>query len=207
MPRVLLTSFEPFGGHDTNASLEVARVLEQSPPAGVAIDWLIVPVVAHFCVEQAWSQITASRPAFVLALGQAGSSPRLRLEDRGINFDHFAFPDNGGHCPQQQAIVPGAPGIYRTRVPLHEVIAQLQREGQPVEPSFSAGSYVCNHFYYQLLHRAAQDADSPPILFVHLPLLPAQLRDSRRAFAMPLLEQVTCVRAILRACCLGEPGA
>lgn len=203
MPRILLTSFEPFGGHAVNSSLEVGRVLAQSPPPGLDLDWLVLPVVATACVHQAQERIAATRPALVLALGQAGSSPRVRLEDRGVNYDHFAFADNGGNLHQGSAIIPGGPVILRTRLPLGDVVAHLQSAGHPVEVSFSAGSFVCNHLYYQLLHATSQQG--PPLLFVHLPLLPEQHTPRVRAFTMPLEQQVNCVREVLHRC-LDSPG-
>ena len=41
--------------------------------------------------------------------------PLVRLEDRAVNFDHFAFADNAGNL-RSQAIVPGAPAMYRSNV-------------------------------------------------------------------------------------------
>ena len=195
MPRALVTSFEPFGGYEINSSLEVGRALAQSPPPGVEIDWLVLPVVAGTCVELAWARVEASRPDFVLSLGQAGSTPLVRLEDRAVNFDLFHFADNGGNLHLGQPIVPGGPAVLRTRVPIFDVLGQVRRGGQRVDHSFSAGSYVCNHLYYQMLHR-----NGPPVLFVHLPLLPAQVDGSPNVFALPLEEQVACVRVVLLAC-------
>jgi pyroglutamyl-peptidase len=195
MPRVLVTSFEPFGGHEVNSSSEVARGL--APLDGVEVVWEPLPVVACDCVERAWGRIEATRPALVLALGQAGSSPRVRLEDRGVNFDHFHMPDNARQLRQGRAILPGGPALLRTTIPLLDVADRLRREGQPVEVSYSAGSYVCNHYYYQLLHRATPPAR---VLFVHLPLLPGQVTPHGSAHAMPLGRQVECVRRVLRAC-------
>ncbi len=200
MPRVLVTSFEPFGGHAVNASVEVGRALAGSPPACGVIDWLVLPVVAGVCAERAWAQVEAARPDLVLALGQAGSTPHVRLEDRAVNFDFFHFPDNGGNLPRGQPVVPGGPAVLRTGVSLAPVIEEVRRTGLPIDLSFSAGSYVCNHYYYQLLHRAGLAAPSPRVLFVHLPLLPSQLTPGLRAFARPLEEQVACTRAVLEAC-------
>jgi pyroglutamyl-peptidase len=200
MPRVLLTSFEPFGGHEINSSLEVGRALAQGPPDGVEIDWLALPVVAGECAERAWRCVEERKPDLVLALGQAGSSPLVRLEDRAVNFDHFAFADNGGALRRRQPVVAGGPALYRTPLPLAELLEGLRQAGQLVEHSFSAGSYVCNHYYYQLLHRAARAGPPPRVLFVHLPLLPAQLKPWTARFARPLEEQVGCVRAVLLAC-------
>jgi pyroglutamyl-peptidase len=200
MSRVLVTSFEPFGGHDINSSHEVGRTLSQRPPPGVEIDWLVLPVVAGECILRAWQLVEARGPEMVLALGQAGSSPLVRLEDRAVNFDHFHFADNAGNLHRLAPVVPGGPAIYRTPLPLPHVLHRLRQTVQPIEHSFSAGNYICNHYYYQLLHRAAQSATKPRVLFVHLPLLPSQLRPPARWFARPLEEQVECVRQILLAC-------
>src|SRR5262245_14193325 len=194
MPRVLVTSFEPFGGHAINSSREVGQRLAHAPPPGVEVDWLVLPVLAGLCVERAWARVEATSPALVLALGQAGSSPHVRLEDRAVNFDHFAFADNGGNVHLMQPIVSGGPALLRTRVPIAEVLGRVRTNGLQVEHSFSAGTYLCNHLYYQLLHRAAP---SPLVLFVHLPLLPEQLQPQVRAFALPLDEQVACVRQVM----------
>jgi pyroglutamyl-peptidase len=199
VPRVLLTSFEPFGGHDVNSSQEVGRMLSQAPPPGVAIDWLVLPVVAGACVERARGRVEATRPDLVLALGQAGSSPHVRLEDRAVNFDHFHFADNGGNLHLARPVLPGGPAVHRTRVAIADVLERVRSAGLEAEHSFSAGSYVCNHLYYQLLHHATQTNPIPDVLFVHLPLFPAQLELQPRAFALPLDEQVECVRQVLLA--------
>lgn len=198
MKRVLLTSFEPFGGQAVNSSQEVARVVSQSPPPGVELRWLSLPVTAGVCVEQAWAVVEAWRPELVLALGQAGSSPRVRLEDRASNFDHFHFPDNGGQLRELCAIVPDGPAVLRTRVSVPTLLSQMS--DHPVEPSFSAGSFVCNHLYYHLLYRAER-MPAARILFVHLPLLPEQRLPNAPTFAMPLAAQVACVLHLVGASC------
>src|SRR5262245_5676854 len=192
MPRVLVTSFEPFGGHAINSSREVGQRLAHAPPLGVEVDWLTLPVVAGVCVERAWERVEATRLDLVLALGQAGSSPHVRLEDRAVNFDHFAFADNGGNVHLTKPIVSGGSALLRTRVPIAEVLGRVRTNGVQVEHSFSAGTYLCNHLYYQLLHRVGLQGPSPQVLFVHLPLLPEQVQPEVRAFALPLDEQVAC---------------
>jgi pyroglutamyl-peptidase len=200
MPRILLTAFEPFGGYESNSSFEVAQALAQSRLADQTIDWLALPVVASVCVERAWDRIEATRPDLVLALGQAGSSPVVRLEDRGVNFDLFHFPDNGGNLRRCLPIIPRGPALHRTQVPIPDVIERVRAQGHQVMWSFSAGSYVCNHLYFQLLHRAWEARLETCMLFVHLPLLPAQLKPQVRAFALPIDEQIACVRQVLLAC-------
>src|SRR4029077_20969861 len=112
--RVLLTSFEPFGGFKVNSSLEAGRAAAADPPSGVEVDWMVLPVVAGACVEQAWDRVWQTQPALVLALGQSGAAATLRVEERAINFDDFPMPDNAGNEIRKKVIVPSGPPVYRT---------------------------------------------------------------------------------------------
>lgn len=200
MPQVLLTAFEPFGGQSRNSSLEVARALAGAPPEGVSIDLVVLPVVAFACAEIAWQRITARKPALVLALGQAGGATHVRLEDRAVNRDDFSMPDNSGGQRRGQPIVPGGPEIEKAGVGIEQVLVQVRQAGFPVLHSLSAGRYVCNHLYYQLLHRARVGGLSHATLFVHLPYLDDQVPAGRLVPYQPLAHQVGCLRAVLLAC-------
>src|SRR5207253_4661990 len=43
-PRVLLAAFEPFGGRTVNQSERLARALVDTPPRGIDVDLVILPV-------------------------------------------------------------------------------------------------------------------------------------------------------------------
>ncbi len=196
MTRILMTSFEPFGGFALNSSHEVARVIAGQPTPNVRLDWLMLPVVAGVCVERAWGRIEEDRPDVVLLLGQATGAARVRLEDRGVNLDDFSIPDNAGNQPVKRPIVPGGPSHHRTTAPLQRLLGA----GLAVEHSLSAGSYVCNHLYYSLLHRARAREPVPRVLFVHLPLLPQQVVAPSKLPSRPLDEMVRAVQEALRLC-------
>jgi pyroglutamyl-peptidase len=201
MTRILMTSFEPFGGFPLNSSHEVGRVVAAGqPPAGVHLDWLMLPVVAGLCVERAWGRIEQDRPDVVLLLGQASGAALVRLEDRGANLDDFSIPDNAGNQPIKRPIVPGGPPHHRTTAPLERLLGSLPGAGLAVEHSLSAGSYVCNHLYYGLLHRARASEPVPQVLFVHLPLLPQQVVAPSKLPSRPLDEMVRVVREVIRVC-------
>jgi pyroglutamyl-peptidase len=202
MIRVLLTSFEPFGGFALNSSHEVGRRVAALPPAGIHLDWLTIPVVAGLCVERVWGWVEEHRPDVVVALGQSAGAAQVRLEDRGVNLDDFSIPDNAGNQPRKRIIVPGGPAYLRTTVPLE----MLLRSELAVEHSLSAGSYVCNHLYYSLLHRAHVNGAAPTVLFVHLPLLPAQVPPKIKLPSRPLEEMVTTVGVVLRLCAAAPTG-
>jgi pyroglutamyl-peptidase len=199
-PRVLLTSFEPFGGLDLNSSLEVGKALAASPPDGVELHWHTLPVVAGACVETAWQLIEQARPALVLLLGQSAGATAIRVEDRAVNLDEFTIPDNAGNLRRLEWIVPGGPGAYLTAARPDRIVADLLRARIPAERSYSAGRYVCNHLYYGLLHRAAVAGLSHHTLFLHLPLLPQQVPDGIAWPARPLEVLAEGVRRAIRVC-------
>jgi pyroglutamyl-peptidase len=203
MNHVLLTAFEPFGGQGRNASLEVARVLASSPTAGVRIEVVVLPVVAGACAEIAWSKIEKVRPDLVLALGQAGGATHVRLEDRAVNLDDFGLPDNAGQVRLRQPIIPDGPDTLRAGVEIERVLVEVRRARFAVQHSLSAGRYVCNHLYYQLLHRRQRSAPNLGALFVHVPHLPEQVHAGRWTPSMALEDQVACVRAVIQSCVKG----
>jgi pyroglutamyl-peptidase len=202
MARVLLTSFETFGGSPRNSSIEVGQAVYRQPPADVELDWLILPVVARKCVESAWARIEQIDPALVLALGQTGLGNRLQIEHHAHNHDHFLIPDNEGNQPQREAIVHDGPSAYPATIPTEHILGELSRRRVPVRASDSAGTYVCNHLYYGLLHRAAQAGRGHQTGFLHLPLLPFQVSWWRRFFWRPpsLKLMAEAVRSVIVTC-------
>jgi pyroglutamyl-peptidase len=200
MVRVLLTSFEPFGRYGLNSSLEAGREVSRVPPPGVELDWLLLPVVAWDCVERAWERVCRVRPDVVLALGQAAGTPVLRVEEWATNLDDFPIPDNAGVQVLRQPVVPGGPARYRATWDLAHVRDRLCAGGLPAAVSPSAGSYVCNHLYYGLLHRADVGGWTHQTGFLHLPLLAGQALPRQKIPTWPLAPLVAGVRQAILAC-------
>jgi pyroglutamyl-peptidase len=198
MTRVVLTSFEPFGGHAANSSLEVGRAVARRPPPGVELDWVVLPVVAGACVRQAWARIRQAEPSLVLALGQAAGATSLRIEGVAVNVNDFALPDNAGNLPRRQLIEPGGPAVYRGTVRVRALQRALRSRGIPAELSDSAGTYVCNHLFYGLLHQAREAGHPHQTGFLHLPLLPGQA--GGRGASMGLEQLAAGVRLAVAAC-------
>lgn len=199
MTRVLLTSFEPFGGQALNSSLEIGRTVAERPPAGAIVGWLVLPVVAGLCVDRAWERVVAFGPELVLALGQSESRAGLHFEARAVNVADFRIPDNAGNQPCGEPVHPGGPQEYAGTFPADRVVEALAGRAVPVALSFSAGTYVCNHLYYGLLHRAAATGRPHATGFIYVPLLPSQRGPD--AGPGPTLEELAdAVRLIIAAC-------
>src|SRR5436190_2056220 len=58
---------------------------------------------------------------------------------------------------------------------LDRIERRLRAAEVPVERSYHAGTYICNHLLYGLLHRRAAVGEPARVGFVHLPLLPEQV--------------------------------
>jgi len=125
------------------------------------------------CLRELDAAILSHRPALVLALGLAASRRALSLERVAVNLDDARIPDNAGRQPVDQPVMAGAPSAYFCTLPVKAMAAALERAGLPVELSLSAGSFVCNHLLFGLLHRLATRAALRGVRggFLHLPPL------------------------------------
>lgn len=195
-PSILLTGFEPFGGEHLNPSALVAQSLHGQHIGGWPVTGLVLPCVFGQAIDMLEQSLAAERPALVLSLGQAGGRPGVTVERIAVNRNDARIPDNAGAQPMDRPVVPGAPAAYFSRLPVKALVAALQADGVPAAESLSAGSFVCNHLFFGLMH-AVRLRRSVQAGFVHLPWLPEQVAERPEAFALPLDTQVHAVRSLL----------
>lgn len=151
-PRVLLTGFTPFGGERINPALEAVKRV-RCPEAELRI--LEVPTVFGDSARLVTAEMDAFRPDVVLCVGQAAGRSAVTPERVAINVDDARIPDNNGCQPVDAPIVPGGPAAYFATVPVKDMVRAIREAGVPSELSNSAGTYVCNHLLYCVLHHAA----------------------------------------------------
>ena len=170
--RILLTGFEPFHLYKENPSADLARSLAGSK---TTLDYEIVscvlPVVRNHCFELVQQVIQEYKPLAVVALGQGGGTS-IALERIAINIDDYRMEDNAGNKVLDTPIVEEAPIAYWSTLPIKKLKSRLERENIAVSISNSAGTFVCNHLFFQLQHWLLHS----PIRsgFVHVPMLPIQ---------------------------------
>ena len=174
--KVLLTGFEAFGGAVANPSWLAVQALHGRQVRGHRLVAAQLPTAFGASLRELHSLLQAHRPALVVCVGQAGGRAALSLERVAINLDDAPLADNAGASPIDTPVVPGAPAAYFTGLPIKAMRAALQAQGIAAEVSQSAGTFVCNHVFFCLMHALAQD----PALrhtrggFVHVPWLPEQ---------------------------------
>lgn len=175
---ILLTGFAPFGGESDNPSWEAVRRLDGAPIAGNdgaehRIVARCLPVAFGLCLVELNEAIDSLRPALVLCVGQAGGRSQLSLERVAINLDDARIADNCGAQPIDEPVVAGGPAAYFTDLPIKAMLAALRAAGIPAEVSQTAGTYVCNHLFYGLMH-SLRGRDGVRGGFIHIPYAPAQ---------------------------------
>ena len=196
-PAILLTGFEPFGGETSNPSWQVAQALDGSTIAAARVRALVLPCVFGQARGVLEAALVQQRPDVVLCLGQAGGRAELTLERVAINVDDARIPDNNGAQPIDEAVVAGAPAAYFSTLPIKAIVAALREAGWPAAVSQSAGTYVCNHVFYALMH-ALRRRRGVRAGFMHLPLTPQQAGAAAGQPAWPLAVQIAAVRLALQ---------
>jgi pyroglutamyl-peptidase len=171
--KALVTGFEPFGADAVNPSREA--VLRLSSRLGdLTIETRIVPTVFGRAIAALEDAIVTTQPDIVLGVGLAGGRAELSLERVAINVDDARIPDNDGQQPIDQPIVAGGAAAYFTGLPVKRAVAALRQAGLPAIVSNTAGTFVCNHIFYGLMHLVASRRLPLRGGFLHVPYLPEQ---------------------------------
>ncbi|CAL9652754.1 Pyrrolidone-carboxylate peptidase [Actinosynnema sp. ALI-1.44] len=169
--RVVLTGFEPFGGDRTNPSWDaVSRVV----PTGYELVTAQLPCSFADSVPALRALVAQHRPDVVICVGQAGGRAAITPERVAINLDDARIADNTGAQPIDEPVVPDGPAAYFTTLPVKACVAALQEAGIPAAVSHTAGTFVCNHVFYALMHLVATEHPHLRAGFVHVPYAPEQ---------------------------------
>lgn len=173
---VLVTGFEPFGGESVNPSWLAAQALHGRIIAGHTVAGAQLPTVFDAAIVSLRELLLRHRPALVVCTGQAGGRGGISLERVAINVNDARIPDNAGAQPVDTPVKPGAPAAYFSTLPIKAMLAAVMEGGVLAEVSQTAGTFVCNHVFYGLMHELATRPELASTRggFVHVPWLPGQ---------------------------------
>lgn len=171
---VLLTGFEPFNGATINPAWEAVRALEGWQGDGFQVEVRQLPCVFGDAIEDLTAMIDELHPDVVIAVGQAGGRPDISVERVAINVDDASILDNGGQQPVDTAIAADGPAAYFSTLPVKAIVHALRERGLVAGVSQTAGTFVCNHVFYGLMHHASTQPQPIKAGFIHVPFLPEQ---------------------------------
>lgn len=174
---ILLTGFDPFGGGANNPSWLIAQALHGQRIAGHQVVAAQLPTAFGQSLQRLQSLLQEHQPSITLCLGLAGGRAALSIERIGININDARIPDNCGAQPIDTPVQAGGPAAYFASLPIKAMLRGVQRAGVPCEVSQTAGTFVCNHVLYGLMHMLQAQGVGPAGArggFVHVPWLPGQ---------------------------------
>lgn len=172
--RVLLTGFDPFGGESVNPAFEAVALVAKTIQSYEIIK-LEIPTVFGKSIQVIDQAIKLHNPDIVLAIGQAGGRMCLAIERVGINIDDGRIPDNEGNQPIDEVIEANGASAYFTNLPIKRMVEAIKAHNIPAVVSNSAGTYVCNHVLYGIMHLINTKYDHIRGGFIHVPYLPEQV--------------------------------
>jgi pyroglutamyl-peptidase len=196
--KALVTGFEPFGGSSVNSSLEAVRRL----PARIdALEVVTAELPTSYARSLAVLQATIAwaRPDIVLCVGEASERTALSVERVAVNVQDARIADNDGARPVDTPVVVGGPAAYFSTLPVKAAAAALQAAGLPAEVSMSAGTFVCNHVFYGLMHLEAAGTHRFRGGLLHVPCLPQQAARGDNPPSMALDDIVRGIEVVLQA--------
>ncbi|MDC9621049.1 pyroglutamyl-peptidase I [Xenorhabdus sp. XENO-7] len=174
MKTILVTAFDPFGGEAINPSWEAIKPLQGSQVSGANIEICQLPCIFDTSLEDLYAAINKYQPELVISVGQAGGRTNITVERVAININDARIPDNAGNQPIDTPVIVDGPAAYFSRLPIKTMVNALNTAGIPASVSQTAGTFVCNHVMYGLLHYLAQNTPSVRGGFIHVPYLPEQ---------------------------------
>ena len=195
--KILLTAFEPFDSETINSALEAAKLVPDRI-GGTDIVKLTVPTVFRKSVDVVTAAVESEKPDAVLCVGQAGGRSEMTPERVAINIDDARIPDNEGNQPIDCPIIPDGTPAYFSTLPVKAMVKAIRDAGIPANVSNSAGTFVCNHLMYGLLHALSEKYPNIRGGFLHVPYAPCQVVDRPSTPSMSISDIAAGIEAAIK---------
>ena len=171
---LLLTYFGPFPGVPVNPTVALAegavRALNTARP-DLRVVARELPVSYDGSSAALRAALQDVQPDALISLGVAVGRDVVSLEQVAINLDSAGIEDNDGDRRCDEPIVPDGREAYFSSLPVRASFERLRAAGEPVEISYTAGTYVCNHVFYEGQRISRELGLSIPAGFVHVPAI------------------------------------
>ncbi len=197
--KVLITAFEPFGGETINPALQAVKQLPNKSD-GHEIVTLAVPTVFNRSIDLLLQHIAKQKPDIVICVGQAGGRFAISPEVVAINKDDARIADNAGNQPNDRKIISDGPTAYFSSLPNKAIVKALQAANIPAQLSYTAGTFVCNHLFYGLMHAIECDYPNMRGGFIHVPYCSEQVVNKRNMPFMSIAMIAEALTIAINAC-------
>jgi len=186
LKKILLTGFDPFGNETINPAIEAVQKIDGDVIENYEVATLEVSTVFNKCIQELKDAMRTINPELVICVGQAGGRSHISMERVAINVNDARIPDNDGNQPIDTPVIQSGPTAYWSRLPIKAIVKALKHEGIPAMVSQTAGTFVCNHLFYGLMHEIHTKYPSVRGGFIHIPFLPEQTANKPEQPSMEL---------------------
>ncbi len=190
--KLLITGFEAFGGLSKNPSWEAVSQMPDTV-GNFSLTKLKLPVEFGRAAECVISKANELLPDIILCTGVAAGRDAICFEKVAVNIKTASVPDNSGFKPLDESVVENGPAAYFATVPVRKMAEAVKAKGLSAKISYSAGVYVCNDLFYNLLHKFS--GTNTQAGFVHVPLTPELTKDG--ISGMPLDKIVSALETAI----------
>ena len=175
-PTVLLTGFDAFGGDTLNPSWLAVSALNNTVIEGHLVVAAQLPTTFAGSKKLLVALLRKHKPALVMSVGVAGGRAALSFERIAINVQDARIADNAGQQPIDVPVVKSGPPGYFSTLPIKAMLTAVTNSAVDAEVSQTAGTFVCNHVFYLLMHALGKQPARARARggFVHVPYLPGQ---------------------------------
>ena len=193
---ILLTGYEPFGEFKRNSSIEACRKLEgmvyreyRVVVEEITMDFTKVRDIIEDHIEN-------NKPSAIICTGVSGAGSGIAVERIAINVSTALPPRWEGDVDLDKPLRDGGPAGYFTTLPYRKLLEALKDAKIPASLSGSAGTVGCNQIFYYTLDYLARNKIDIPAGFIHVPRLPEQAVDGRRA-SMSVESSARAIEAVV----------
>ena len=190
--KVLITGFDPFGGEKINPALEAVMALPDTI-GNIEVIKLEIPTVFGKSLVAIHEAVVKHQPDIVISVGQAGGRFGISPERVAINIDDARIKDNEGNQPVDVKVVENGAAAYFSNLPIKAMTQAMVNAGIPASVSNSAGTFVCNHVMYGILHMIHTEYPHMRGGFIHVPYIPAQVTNKPN---MPSMSQADITKGL-----------
>jgi pyroglutamyl-peptidase len=106
----------------------------------------------------------------VNCVGEAGGRDGVTPKKIAINYDNARIPDNNGKSPRGVSIFHDGPDGYFTGLPINNIVRNILANDVTSSVSYTAGTYVCTHIFYGLMHLIKTKFPRIKGGFIHVPV-------------------------------------
>ncbi|MCB0950113.1 MAG: pyroglutamyl-peptidase I [Mycobacterium sp.] len=175
MSKVLVTGFGPYADTPTNPAQLVAEAVDGRVIAGASVVSRIVPGAYFESVAATVQALDEENPQLLIMLGEFGGRSMVTVERVAQNLNdcaRYGVTDTAGKVLGGEPTAADGPVAYWATTPNRAMVVAMRRAGIPADLSDAAGTFVCNHLMYGMLHHIARNDLPIRAGWLHLPHLP-----------------------------------